>query len=1052
MKTSTNATGMQPIKQRRQRKVFLWMAIVFLVYSIVGFFVVPAIVKAQLIKQLSATTKRTTTVQQVKFNPYALSLTIRGLRLTEGSGAIFASLGEFYGNFELSSIYRRKFVFSALSIKQPFASVVWEKDGRFNFSDMIPAPASSPAPPQKRGSVPKILIEDLSVDGGGLEFTDLTRQQPFHTKISPINVSLKDFTTSPNTKNPYSFSARSDAGEEFAWAGDITVEPIASSGTFKLAGIDLKKYGAYVADFVRCEVRDGKLDVQADYNAAVGAQLSFDVSKLMVRVANLQVHDSAASEKIVEIPSIELHRGEASLAKRNVKIDAIRIADASLVVRRNADGSLNLLSLLNDKSTAATQSTNVVSAPATNAWSFALDHFAVEQCKLKVEDRVPVHPAVFQLSQLGLSVDGITWPPVAPIKIDVETAVGDAGRIAAHGAVNLATIDAALSVTTTNLLLRMAQPYIEPFARVSINDGAVDSALDIHFAKARPPVLHVKGDVEVKDFATTDQIAFHDLVKFESLRVTGVDADLLPNRFHIGEIALRGLRTSAIINSNKQLNILEILPPKPAPDTNSPVAANTPSAPIPANGTLLPFPVELGALSFQHVSMHFADHSIEPHCSFEIADFSGAIKQLSSENTNAADVSINGIVDQRSPFSVTGRLGPLRPDFIVDLNVACTNTGLTAFTPYMEKYAGYPLNKGNLSVGLQYEIRNKELKASNRIDIDQLTLGARNKSPDATKLPVKLAIALLKDRHGKIELDVPLSGRLDDPKFRIVPLVLQVFVNILTKAATSPFTLLGAMFGGGEEMSYVDFPAGKAEIQDAEIAKLEKLAKSLYERPELALEISGSVNRTADSQGLKQSKLIDQIKTLRLQELAQLTNAAVAASSFVLQRSDYERLVAVEFQKRFGSNDVAQRSIVSAATNAVEVVTNSARVTLRKDTSTVPASSRGAQFLIAPVRINQIDTKTNAPVVSAAAATPVADRPEVTAIPQIPFLDMERRLLDEISVGDDDLRELMQARANKVQALLLQTGKLGAGRLFLLAPKAVNEGTNGLARVNLSLN
>src|ERR1017187_9041990 len=184
---------------------------------------------------------------------------------------------------------------------------------------------------------------------------------------------------------------------------------------------------------------------------------------------------------------------------------------------------------------------------------------------------------------------------------------------------------------------------------------------------------------------------------------------------------------------------------------------------------------------------------------------------------------VRGLSDRKvnkfAPFSVTGKINPLASDLFVDLAISLKDNTLTPGSPYAAKYVGYPLENGALSLDLQYHVTQHELKAQNKVRVDQLRLGDASNSPDAIKLPVKLGIALLQDRHGVIALDVPLTGRLDDPKFKLMPLVMQVFMNVFTKAMTKPFAMLGSMFGGGEDLDHIAFDLGKADFTAGEVSK-----------------------------------------------------------------------------------------------------------------------------------------------------------------------------------------------------------------------------------------
>jgi hypothetical protein len=230
-----------------------------------------------------------------------------------------------------------------------------------------------------------------------------------------------------------------------------------------------------------------------------------------------------------------------------------------------------------------------------------------------------------------------------------------------------------------------------------------------------------------------------------------------------------------------------------------------------------------------NAALRFEDASIEPHCQFGVQQFSGTIKGLSSDAAATAEVDFAGRVDEQSPFTITGKGNPLSQDLALSLTLSNRNMQLTPFTPYMEKFGGHSLNRGRLSLNLHYDLQGKELKAQNQVQIEQLMLGPRNDSPDATKLPVKLAVALLKDRNGRIDRDVPVAGRLDDPQFRVGPVILKVVVNLIAKVATSPFKLLGALVGGGEELSFVEFEPGEVGWLEGETNKLAKLTKALDE-------------------------------------------------------------------------------------------------------------------------------------------------------------------------------------------------------------------------------
>src|ERR1035441_1632176 len=256
----TNATA----RISKRTKWLTTLGVIMVLYTVVGFFVVPAIVKSQMLKRLPALTKRQVAIERVKFNPYVLSLTIDGFSLKETNGEVFSSFGELYVNFQLSSIFKGSWVFDEISLQDPFAQVTYLKDGTFNFANLINNPSPAPAP-QTPQPPPPVIVYHLRITNGAVAFADLTRKEPFNTLYQPINVNLIDFTTLRDKSSPYQIVATGDSTESFGWAGNITVNPLRSTGTFRLSGLKLNKYMPYSHEYALFEIVDGQVDLATDY-------------------------------------------------------------------------------------------------------------------------------------------------------------------------------------------------------------------------------------------------------------------------------------------------------------------------------------------------------------------------------------------------------------------------------------------------------------------------------------------------------------------------------------------------------------------------------------------------------------------------------------------------------------------------------------------------------------------------------------------------------------------------------------------------------------------
>jgi hypothetical protein len=307
--------------------------------------------------------------------------------------------------------------------------------------------------------------------------------------------------------------------------------------------------------------------------------------------------------------------------------------------------------------------------------------------------------------------------------------------------------------------------------------------------------------------------------------------------------------------------------------------------------------IKIGTVTLQGGRIDFSDQSLKPEYSVKLTEIGGRVSGLSSEETTLADMELRGKLNDYAPLEITGKINPLKEDLHVDLKVRFKDMDLSPMTPYSGKYVGYTIEKGKLSFDLQYLIVKKKLDSKNHIFLDQFTLGDKVESPQATKLPVKLAIALLKDRKGEIKLDIPVSGTLDDPKFSVWGIILKILVNLIAKAATSPFSLLGAIIGGGEELSYVEFEYGSFAVAESNGKKLEAIVKALHDRPSIKMDIEGHVDVEKDREGLKQYVFNKKLKAQKLNEMVKKGQPALPVDDVKIEKQEYDQYLKLAYKE-----------------------------------------------------------------------------------------------------------------------------------------------------------
>jgi hypothetical protein len=411
-----------------------------------------------------------------------------------------------------------------------------------------------------------------------------------------------------------------------------------------------------------------------------------------------------------------------------------------------------------------------------------------------------------------------------------------------------------------------------------------------------------KGDVAVTDFASVDKPTTQDLLKWKTLTLGAVDFNLEPLKVAVDQVALAEFYARIILSAEGRLNLQDIArppgdappaaAPAPKPDAPAPPPAaaggeKTPASPPKPAVQALPSNIRVGKITLQGGDVNFSDFFIKPNYSANLTGVGGAVTEITPEKPG--DVELRAKIDNAAPVEILGRVNPLAADLFLDLKAAAKDIELPPMSPYSIKYAGYGIERGKLSVKVDYHIENRKLAAKNNIYLDQLTFGEKVESPTATTLPVTLAVALLKDRNGVIDVNLPISGSLDDPQFSVIGIVFQVIGNLIVKAVTAPFALLGAAFGGGEELAYIEFSPGSAALDGEDVGKLKNLAKALAERPGLRLDIAGRVDPDADREGLKRASIERKVKAQKFDDLRREGKVPASADAARVEPAEYEK-------------------------------------------------------------------------------------------------------------------------------------------------------------------
>ncbi len=1042
----------QPRRRRGRGWLIAAGVVVFLI--LFGFFGLPPIIRAQAIKILSAELNgRAVTIEKIRVNPLVLSASIEGFAITNPDGTPFVSWRRVYANFDSFSIFTGQWRFQAVEIDDFAASVSRDEAARFNFQDLLDkaaAPSETPAEPAEPAGKPRPLyVGRVAVSGAKIDFADRSLANPFATTVGPISFELSRFNTAGDARAPYSFDAVTESGERFAWTGTVSLDPVKSQGEFDLAGIRLGKYSPYHAAFHNADLRSGELHVSGRY----AVDLSGDQPQAVLENGAVTLRDFSVAVRgeeaaLLELKQLSLAGIAADLAANTARVDRIALDGGHARLRRAADGTLNALKLLPASPTASPHggggnAAGPATAPALP--DFTLGELAVSGFSVEVEDLATPRPAKVAVESIDFTLANfalLRLDQKLPLGLDVKLAAG--GTISLKGEAALQPLSAAAQLAVADVALTPFSPYVEPAVNIRLADGRARTAGSVLLENN---ALTYTGDAGLDQLVVLDPVQAETFVTLGSLALNGLRFVSDPLALHLDEIVLTEPAARVVVQADGTLNLAAALSPAPVGASLArpePVASPSPSTPAAP-----PPDITIGKVAIRAASLGYEDRSVKPAARTALT-LDGDITGLSSAQLARADVNLTGRVDGSAPIAITGKLNPLGQPAYSQLTVDFTDIDLPAVLgPYLGKYAGHELARGSLTLDVDFNLADRKIAAGNVITLDQFTLGAKTNSPDATKLPVGLAIALLKDSSGQIVIDVPIKGSLDDPKFKIGRVVLRVITNILVKAATSPFSLLGAAFGGGgDELAYQLLQPGAVQPTETEAKKLETVAKALLARPALQLDIQGSYAADADRAALQRTRLDAQIRHRLWEQLRATTPDLPPPDQLGVTPEQNAALLIQLYNETFPPAEGAYAPVIATAEGAILTAPPPAAETTSRDSraDVDPARNGGRRF--GPrgsfsfggtsSGSSAAPTPTSTVILPVPEGTPGAPSELMTA-DGVPVLTPElaaAKLAAAIEVTDDDLRALADQRAQAVRTWLTTTGAVPAERVFVIASGA----------------
>ena len=831
-------------------------------YSLLGFLILPGIALRVANQQLAHYATTPATLQRIELNPFSLEVTLWGLNIGE-PGKEQVGFERLYANLQLDSLWTQALHLSEIELEKSKTEILFGKDGKLNLRGLFKLPASEPTPADPNAKPFPLRIDRIKLAGGALHFKDERPSEPIEFLYDKLDFELKNLSTLPEDSADMELVAIGPNGGQVDWTGNFSLIPFASEGKLKITDGKMKAFWPYVRDAVPLDLESGVMSLSTDYKLSLAKQTELLLNNLAVSVAPFAIK-APDGRPLAKLERLDISETTVDLAKQQVVVGKIRSQKLETWAALEADGQLDWQKLFASQPSkpAAKANAEPPSTPAAadspkpepaepgKPWQVLLTDVQLRDYKVHLADRKAQPPVEVELSPLNLDLQKFDSLNGSPFALKLDTGVGKQGKLTADGEVNLAPVSARLNVQTKDIDLRVAQSYISPFIRLELRSGMLGSDLAVNLKSTEPLALSVTGRAQVDQLHTLDTLKTRDFLKWQQLVVEGLNYQH-GDSLSIDKVNLLQPYARFMINDDRTTNIDDLLIPQP------PDAGAKPATAKPAASKDKPLGIHIGGIAINDGSANFADFSLTPNFATAIQQLNGSIGTIDSRQAKPASVDIKGKVDRYAPVTIKGAVNPFDPMASLDIATSFKRVELTTLTPYSGKFAGYRIRKGRLNLDLHYVITKGQLKAENKVVVEQLQLGEKVDSPDAVSLPLKLAIALLKDVDGKISIELPVTGDLNNPQFSVMPIVWQTLRNLIVKAAAAPFKLIGGLVAGGgsEDLGTVSFAPGSSDLSKDAEAALVKLSQALKERPTLRLEIEGTAAKSSDGPLLAEQRL-----------------------------------------------------------------------------------------------------------------------------------------------------------------------------------------------------
>jgi len=819
-----------------------WIAFFLGTYTLLGFVFIPWFLTNKTAPLLKEKIGLHVEIGEAKFNPFSFNLEIHDILLKDLQDNPVIGFKKLYVDYMPLGLIEGTWFFGKLDIDSPKIYATIEKDGKFNFENILP-PTKTTAPKKNTSSkLPIITLQKLSIENGNIQFSDLRGEKKFNLNFGPYNFKAHDISTKKDALNAHNFVTQINKSGKLFWEGGVRLNPLKLYGKIDIKNLELPKLYSYALPDFNAVLNQGKIDLTIPYKIDLSGKPTLSINDATAVVSDIVFSNPKNKNTLTSLKKLSVDDVDFRWPQKYIGITKVELDKPYIYTLLDKNGEFTVLKSFSSK---AKKEYKEINETKPTQWSLLLKDIFIKDGDFTFVDGMQDELIQSDITNLSLHLKEITLDQKKTINYILNATINKTAKLKSTGEVLVKPFNLKSEIELKKFDLTNYINYAKPFINFQIKDVKISSEAKVNVSYKESLKLDILGDISIDDllFKTDDN---KKLLAWSSLDINGIHYIHNPMKVEIKNLQLDEPYIRAHIAKDGTTNFSGLIKESKTKQNQKDKKDGEKKSNL---------KIKIGPMKLTNGTSDFSDFSLPFPFKTHIHDLKGDLSTLDFGTTTPSELSLIGQIDKYGYTDITGKLSPFNYKQSASLNLLFKNIDLTSLTPYSSKFVGYKIKQGKLSMDLKYSIDNSKLLGDNKINIDTLVLGEIVDSPDATSLPLELAIALLKDSDGQIDIDMPVQGDINSPDFSYGGVVWGAIGNMITGIVTAPFRILGEMLGVSEdELKSIDFDKGSSKLITTEYEKLDNLSKILSKRPGIKLSISGGYDEIFDKYELQKQK------------------------------------------------------------------------------------------------------------------------------------------------------------------------------------------------------